>query len=161
MYLRFIAPAAPGRRLVTRSRVEPGLFGPAGDLWWSDTPLSPTLVAMRRELDWFNQHLPVPTRLGVRARRVRWNDGVCWFRDSAREMLRHAHVLASLIEDCGIRIDRICARDPGQILYRDDWQVVAMPERYRLSRRRENASASPPASDRPRMRRFLVGVLAA
>lgn len=44
-------------------------------------------------------------------------------------MFRHAYALAAEIEDCGIPIEPICTRDPGQILYRDLWQVVAKPER--------------------------------
>ena len=49
--------------------------------------------------------------------------------DHAHEMVRHAYALAALIEDCGISIQPIWTRDPGQILYRDLWQVVAKPER--------------------------------
>ena len=124
MYLRFTAPGA-----VTRARVAPGLFGPACDLWWERSGESPTLLALRRELDWFNEALPVPRRFAVVAKRRRWSDGICWFRDSAHEMVRHAYALAALIEDCGIPIEPIWTRDPGQILYRDLWQVVAKPER--------------------------------
>jgi hypothetical protein len=127
MYLRFTAPGA-----VTRARVAPGLFGPAHDLWWGRTEDTPVLLALRRELDWFNDQLPVPRRFGVRARGRWWSDGVCWFRDEAREMVAHAHTLAGLIADCGVPIDRIWTRDPGQILYRDRWQVVAKPEQAML-----------------------------
>ncbi|WFL78370.1 hypothetical protein P7228_04720 [Altererythrobacter arenosus] len=132
MYLRFVSPVAPGGYTVTRSHVAPGLFRPAYGLWCQhrDAP-SPALIGIRREIDWFEDNLPVPRRLGVKAKGRWYSDGVCWFRDSAREMLAHAYTLAALIEECGVRIDRVRSRDPGQILYRDDWQVVAMPERYR------------------------------
>lgn len=152
MYLRFIAPAAPGRYSVTRSSVAPGLFGPAGDLWWSSTEPTPALIAIRRELDWFNANLPVPNRLGVKSKGRWYRDGVCWFRDSARDMLGHAYALATLIEDCGIAIERILARDPGQILYRDDYQVVAKPDRCRIGSNR------PPAGWMPALRRWFAGV---
>ena len=85
MYLRFTTPG-----IVTRARVAPGLFGPAYDLWWERGEDTPSLFALRRELDWFADHLPVSRRFGVRAKRRRWSDGVCWFRDCARETLRHA-----------------------------------------------------------------------
>ena len=139
MYLRFITPVKPGGYTVTRSNVAPGLFGPAYDLWWDREEMTPALLGIRRELDWFNANLPVPKRLGVKAKGRWYRDGVCWFRDSAREMLGHAYALAALIEECGVRIDRVRSRDPGQILYRDDWQVVAKPEKYRVIR-----SAPPP-----------------
>ena len=126
MYLRFTAPGA-----VTRARVAPGLFGPAYWLWhWAEE--TPAVLAIRRELDWFEDRLPVPRGFGVRARGRTWSDGVCWFRDHAREMVAHAFTLAALIEDGGIPIDRLWTRDPGQILYRDPYQVVAKPERLML-----------------------------
>ena len=126
MFVRFTAPGA-----VTRARVAPGLFGPAYWLWrWADE--TPALLALRRELDWFEDRPPVPNRFGVKAKGRTWSDGVCWFRDHAREMVAHAFALAALIEDCGVPIDRIWTRDPGQILYRDPYQVVAKPERLML-----------------------------
>ena len=126
MYVRFTAPGA-----VTRARVAPGLFGPAYYLSWA-LPDSPVRLAIDREIDWFCQWLPVPDRFGVKAKGRIWSDGVCWFRDHAREMVAHAFALAALIEDCGVPIDRIWTRDPGQILYRDPFQVVAKPERLML-----------------------------
>jgi len=131
MYLRFTAPAPPGRWSVTRARVDPGFFRSGYDVWSGDAS-DPVKIAIRRELDWFNDNLPVPSRFAVKAKRVWHRDGICWFRDDAGEALGHAYVLASLIEECGIRIDKTWTRDPGQILYRDRWQVVAMPERRRM-----------------------------
>ena len=127
MYLRFTVPGT-----VTRARVAPGPFRVASDLWWERSEDTPVLLALRRELDWFNEWLPVPRRFGVRARGRYWRDGICWFRDSAREMVVHAFTLAALIEDCGVPIERVWSRDPGQILYRDAFQVVAKPEQSML-----------------------------
>lgn len=136
MYLRFTAPAAPGsgpgQGSVTRARVDPGFFRSGYDVWSGDRS-NPVMIAIRRELDWFNDNLPVPSRLSVKAKKVWHADGVCWFRDDAREAIRHAYALAALIEECGVRIDRQWTRDPGQILYSDRWQVVAKPERRRLN----------------------------
>lgn len=130
MYLRFTVPSA-GR--VTRAGVAPGPFRAASDLYWDgDRDNDPVLLAIRRELDWFNEWLPVPRRFGVVAKGRWWSDGICWFRDDAREMVAHAYVLAALIEECGMPVYRRWTRDPGQVLYKDRWQVVAMPERYLL-----------------------------
>ncbi|KRA80467.1 hypothetical protein [Altererythrobacter sp. Root672] len=128
MYLRFTVPGT-----VTRARVAPGLFGVAGDvLWRHEEHPDPVLLALRDEVDWFNHWLPIPSRFGVVAKGRKWSDGVCWFRDDAREMVGHAYVLAALLEECGVPIERIWTRDPGQVLYRDRWQVVAKPERAML-----------------------------
>ena len=132
MYLRFTVPKAHGGT-VTRANLAPGPFRIASDLYWNgDHDKDPVLIALRREIDWFNRWLPVPKRFGVVARGRYWRDGVCWFRDDAREMLAHMHALVSLIEECGVPVEHSWTRDPGQLLYKDRWQVVAKPERYRL-----------------------------
>ena len=120
---------------VTRANVAPGPFRAASRLYHagdieSDVGGDPVRIALRREIDWFNEHLPIPRRFDVKARGRWWCDGVCWFRDDAREMLAHMHALASLVEECGTPVTRRWTRDPGQLLYRDRWQVVAKPERY-------------------------------
>ncbi len=128
MYVRFTTPG-----VVTRAHIAPGLFRAAFDLWYDRPgPADPVLAALREELDWFNAHLPVPTRFGVVARGRHWSDGVCWFRDSASDMLAHANVLSALLMECGIQVERLWTRDPGQMLYRDAWQVVAKPEARQL-----------------------------
>ena len=53
---------------------------------------------------------------------------MCWFQDHARDPIRHMEVMVALIEDCGVPVDRNWTRDPGQLLYRDKWQVVAKPD---------------------------------
>ncbi len=132
MYVRFTVPIAHGGT-VTRSKLAPGPFHAASQLWWrGDHEGDPILIAIRRELDWFNSNLPVPKRFGVKAKGRWYSDGICWFRDDARLMLRHMFALTSLVEECGVPISRRWTRDPGQLLYRDRWQVVAKPERIQL-----------------------------
>lgn len=133
MYLRFTGPGT-----VTRARVAPGLFRTGNRTLWKRDRNDPVKIALRRELDWFNEHLPIPGRFCVVAKGVEWPDGVCWFRDDAREMVAHAYTLAALIEECGVPIERTWTRDPGQVLYRDRFQVVAKPERRMLACRRRS-----------------------
>lgn len=99
MYVRFTTPG-----VVTRASVAPGPFNTAYDLWWDRDEDTPALLALRRELDWFDEWLPVPKRFTVVAKGRRWSDGVCWFRDDAREMLGHAYALAVLLEECGVPV---------------------------------------------------------
>jgi hypothetical protein len=130
MYIRFTTPGA-----VTRAGIRPGFFRDASRAAWDyrDTPVG---IALRHELDWFNDCLPVPCSrdggrkrpFAVRAKGCWFKDGVCWFRDDAREHLTHAHVMAALMGDCGVPVTRQVAASPGQILYRDNWQVVAKPD---------------------------------
>mgnify|MGYP004190799489 CR=1 FL=1 len=132
MYLRFTVPTAHGGT-VTRARLAPGPFRIVWRLLGdAEDKADPVLIALRRELDWFNDELPVPKRFGVRARRRRWSDGICWFRDDAREMLAHMEALVCLVEECGVPVKRNWTRSLGQLLYRDRWQIVAMPDRHSI-----------------------------
>lgn len=127
MYLRFVIDGA-----ITRAGLRPGFFRIAAivrDTLWP----SPIAQAIGLELEWFNAHLPIPrgrTAFAVKARGVWHRDGVCWFRPEAdaREAVGHGHVLAVLLRDTGVRVDRIATDHPGQILYRDAMQVVAKPD---------------------------------
>ncbi|WP_298471297.1 hypothetical protein [uncultured Erythrobacter sp.] len=133
MYLRFTVPKEHGGT-VTRAKLAPGPFRIASDLWWSgDQDCDPVLIALRRELNWFNDQLPVPKRFDVKAKGRWWDDGICWFHDNAREAIGHMQVMVALIEDCGVPVARLWTRNPGQLLYRDRWQVVAKPDRQRLN----------------------------
>jgi hypothetical protein len=88
-------------------------------------------AAVRDEMRWFNGNLPVPSgqHFAVRSRKRWYCEGICWFRADAREMVRRANVLAALISELGLEIVRLHTDCPGQILYRDDWQIVAKPDR--------------------------------
>lgn len=125
MYVRFIAPVPTARRGVHR-----GLFGPAYHLLWDDATPESLRRAIDHELRWFEAELPVPRwRAFCVKSRKRWlAHGICWFRDDARIMIGRAYGLAALIDACGVPIAKRATRRPGQILYRDAWQIVAKPE---------------------------------
>ena len=126
-YVRFITPAWRVRRV----DADCGPFGPAGVAIWEreDVP-EPLRYAIWQEVDWFNQNLPVPPRASrcVKSRKRWYPDGICWFVSEAREMIAHAFVLASLLREIGVPVRKVWSDNPGQVLYRDPWQVVAKPD---------------------------------
>lgn len=124
MFLRFTTP----RQVVWPAGAPVGFFGPAYDL--SRDEMQPEWLRheVRRELDWFEDALPRPNRFGVSTRRSRRPyAGVCWFRDDALAAIWHAHGLAALLEEGGVPVTRHICERPGQIVYWDQSQVVAMP----------------------------------
>lgn len=125
MYVRFVSP-----RPADRARGHYGLFAASGVWRDPDTPEAHA-AAIREEVVWFRRNLPVPhwRCFEVKSRRRYYNEGICWFRDDAREMLRHAFVLTALLRDLGVLVGRLHTDRPGQILYRDAWQIVAKPDK--------------------------------
>jgi hypothetical protein len=127
MYLRFVSPERAGR-----GRGAYGIFYAAGCAGRDHR--NPDIVrgAIRSELDWFNANLPVPKgrHFVIKSKSCWYDEGICWFRAEARDMISHAWVLAALLRDCGVIINHLTTRDPGQILYRDDYQIVAKPGKW-------------------------------
>jgi hypothetical protein len=124
MYVRFIVPRR-GRR-----GVDLGLFRHA-DINAGDSRVHEAVrEAIRIELDWFNANLPIPKRRVFLVKSCgEWMaDGICWFLDDAREMIARSFTLVSLLGECGVPATTVATRHPGQILYRDAWQIVAKPE---------------------------------
>ena len=125
MYVRFHSPWAAVRR-----GVHYGVFGPAYDLLYDRAVQDVLRVAIGHEIDWFEDHLPVPVWRSFYVKsKKRWRKaGICWFLGSAREMIAHAFTLALLLRECGVPVAKVATHRPGQILYRDAYQIVAKPE---------------------------------
>src|SRR5262245_22364686 len=91
--------------------------------------LPPVDRRIRRAFAWFGDHLRVPSV--VKRRR----DGLSWFKRGhgrprsrdAHEALRRAFQLASYMRSIGMRVETVQTDLPGEVLYEDRWQVVAVP----------------------------------
>ena len=59
---------------------------------------------------------------------TKWrSQGICWFRDNARDMIARAFGLRALLAECDILISELHTDQPGQILYKDAFQIIAKP----------------------------------
>jgi len=119
VYLRFIV-------LAPRRRRGLGLF--RADTWLLDDPTLPEWL--RRPIDehfaWFNEHLPMPRNASRRTRLP--PAAICWFRPQAHDHIARARELAWLIDEAGHPTAMVKTRRVGDVIYRDDFQVVAKPE---------------------------------
>lgn len=123
MYIRF---AQEARDPVCR--VAPGLFHAChrlppydgGD--WRHRELS-------RVIHWFGDRLDTPDMLSLPAGRFGPRRGVCWFRDEAAEHVSQARYMAWLMGEIGVPLRELRAHRPGTEIWRDDFQVVVVPER--------------------------------
>lgn len=121
MYVRFIV-------LTPDVRPAPGLF--RSDFHPDGDPTLPDWLAeaAREHYAWFNENLARPRRFTVVSRRRHVAAGICWFHATAHEHIARARDLAALIAETGRPTAMVSTRHPGQILYRDDFQIVAKPE---------------------------------
>jgi hypothetical protein len=121
MYLRFIvvAPQARTAHGLFRSDYHPRYDPHLPD--WLRAPIE-------EQYAWFNEHLALPRRFTVASRRRRIFAGICWFRADSHEHIAHARELAALVAEAGQQTAVLKTRRPGQILYRDEYQIVAKPE---------------------------------
>ena len=134
MYVRFLGHATAKLGLRGQPVVRTGIFCTAYPLSRHEGAPDWLRAEVRRELDWFETYLPVPGGgvFWVKSQR-RWRrQGLCWFRPDATAMISHAFNLRALIEEYGIGVDVVKTDRPGSVLYRDDYQVVARPDTYRI-----------------------------
>jgi hypothetical protein len=118
MYVRFIV-------LAPRRRRPFGLFR-AKRQALDDVELPAWLrEQVAAQYEWFSKNLRVPRNRNGGLIDV---TGVCWFRAEAREHIAHARQLAWLLAEADHPTEMITTRHPGQILYRDDIQIVAKPD---------------------------------
>ena len=76
---------------------------------------------------WLRTHTPAPGEEAYRDWRSRLPR--TWFRESAREHVRHAWLLSDLLSRRGVRVRPIRAREPGTIIWEDEVQVIVRPNR--------------------------------
>ncbi|MDJ0638737.1 MAG: hypothetical protein QNJ20_07885 [Paracoccaceae bacterium] len=125
MYVRFetFAPCA-------EARGHTSIFQAALDLWQDvDRAESWQADALRRELDWFNEHLDAPetNAFWYRPNRKAEVSGLCWFRDSAEQHVSRARFMAWLLDELAVPTRALWACNPGRILWADNVQVIAAP----------------------------------
>ncbi|MCI4663918.1 MAG: hypothetical protein MRY74_04280 [Neomegalonema sp.] len=109
--------------------LEIGLFRAIGAL--EDRLACPEWIqaAISAELAWFNAHLETPERISRPVRRhktQRETPAFCWFKPEAREHVERARHLAWLVEEAGVPIREIRARNPGRIIWQDIHQIVVL-----------------------------------
>ena len=125
MYVRFHSPWAQ-----VRHGIDYGIFRPAYACSRDERVPEILRLAIRHQLDWFEEHLPIPAwrSFCVRSRGQWLQAGICWFVDAAREPIARAYAVAGLLGECGVPVAKVATHCPGQILYRDHMQVVAKPD---------------------------------
>ena len=80
---------------------------------------------LRTAIAWFNENIPVPAMLDKPEHRR----AISWFKPSANEAIQRMWRLKQLLDTHGLHVDVLRSDEPGTIVYEDDLQVVAKPQR--------------------------------
>jgi hypothetical protein len=119
MFIRFVS-----GRVHEDSHVWTGLFCAAFELRSSGLPdyEIDALVELR---DWFNVNLDSP--FDHLRSSDRFDRAICWFKHTARDHLRKAWELATVLERNDVLIWTIRSKRTGYVYYEDEVQVFAEP----------------------------------
>ncbi len=125
MYIRFVT-----GHIDRDSGLECGFFQATSGIRHGRWQIQTWLRAeIRRSLDWFEDNLEAPARFDPSTRKRRGHYGVCWFRPEATRHLTQAHHMAWLLNEAEIPVRMVRATNPGEIVWRDEHQVVAIKNR--------------------------------
>ena len=81
--------------------------------------------ALRSVLAWFNEHLSIPTVLTEPEHRR----AISWFKPAALEAIRRMWTLKEFLDAHGHHVNVLRTAEPGTVVYQDDWQVIAKPQK--------------------------------
>jgi len=80
---------------------------------------------LRKVLLWFNENLQVPKLLNdVEHRRA-----ISWFKPEAKEAINKMWQLVDVLKSHGIETEVLKTKDPGVVVYEDEWQLIAKPRK--------------------------------
>jgi hypothetical protein len=81
---------------------------------------------LRQLLEWFDAHMPVPSKSQSKALSHR---AIFWFKPSAHRYIQKVWELAQLLRLHGILVEVLMTQTPGSVVYYDFCQVAAVPNK--------------------------------
>ena len=104
-----------------------GLFQAADELRASGQMSDSDEMQLDKVEKWFDENLPVPTRLALSSKPRRKAQAISWFRATATEHIDQMREFQAVLESYDIPVEMIRERRPGYMVYEDEHQVVAYP----------------------------------
>lgn len=105
-----------------------GVFGLANGLAKAGKLSDSEAAAWRTGNDWFNQAYPDPSASHPEVYNRAVNPhAAAWFKTTASHLLERVEPYLELLTRHDIRWVKLVSKDPGQIIYEDEVQVVVVP----------------------------------
>ncbi len=77
--------------------------------------------------NWFNINLEAPNRFSNASNKNPAAISLSWFKDSAKEHIKKVYEVREVLYKYAIVVEVVTTKNPGYIVYEDDYQVSAVP----------------------------------
>jgi len=115
MFIRFVVGADDeDHRLLTGVITEARFLRDRNELAQAE------IVWLEETYSRLNENLPCPPFAAAGWSR----DAVAWFKDNAGDPIKRMWELVALLREHGVRVRLLRSKNPGKVLYEDDYQVV-------------------------------------
>ena len=79
-------------------------------------------------LKWLSKNLPIPTKFSKNKNNShKENISTSWFKDSANDVITKIWEVKHFLETHEITVEVLQSKQPGYIIYEDDFQIVVDP----------------------------------
>ncbi len=110
-------------------REETGIFRAADYVRdFSDRISAAEKENLQNLISWFDENLPVPEFYDDPAKRSEERHTYFWFKADAAEFLERMNALAAILEENGIKPEKLTADEiPGKLVFEDECQIAVVP----------------------------------
>lgn len=111
-----------------QSGVNQGILGVAYRISRERQAEGTSIVDLDTHLEWLMSSFPIPDVFD-NPESVK---GVCWFKDTAVEIIAHVVAIIPYVEQSGFIVTELTSDLPGLVIYEDDFQIVAIPNEHQI-----------------------------
>jgi len=123
MYLRFET-----KELDKRSGKMKGIFTLSYQLIENNELSDIDEMKIKNILSWFSKYLPVPDKFSKKKNDAHKNHhGISWMKSDAKEAIEYFWKLKIILDNVGHNIEVLKVKNPGKVVYEDNFQLVAEP----------------------------------
>jgi len=86
--------------------------------------------SLEKLIHWFDHELPIPDYYQSEKNRQAAKSATSWFKDTAEVYIKNMNVLAKILENYHVKVERISSQKVlGKQIYEDESQVTVIPFR--------------------------------
>lgn len=113
-----------------QSGVNQGILGVAYRISREKQAEGTCIADLDTHLEWLMSSFPIPDVFD----NPESLKGVCWFKDTAVEIIAHVVAIIPYVEKCGFIVTELTSDVPGLVIYEDDFQIVAIPDEHQRTK---------------------------